>query len=208
MIFSSPANKAKAEILRGQILQAFESTLHSEVILEIRCDSRKDMSHKKLDMIKSENSSQMASRHHSIAYQRSCCSGPEDLMKMFPGGNGQGIGSSHGRRIHTNMANGEITEIVSSPQDNAEIGLTNGVAERKEQGLENVWLDEASSLQRRKLGLSQSRENDEQRRRQSLVRGKVSLARVIQRAEGCAQQGDWSRRKAISIAEKLEQENL
>ena len=167
------------------------------------------MSHIQLDTIESDNSSQMASRHHSIAYQRSRCSGSENLMKMFPRENGQGIGSSHGRRIHTNTANGEITEIVPSPQENAEIGLTNGVAERKEQGLENVWLDEASSLQHRgKLGLSQSQENEEQRRRQSLVRGKVSLAHVIQQAEGCAQQGGWSRRKAISIAEKLEQENL
>ncbi|KAI4304424.1 hypothetical protein MLD38_039938 [Melastoma candidum] len=43
---------------------------------------------------------------------------------------------------------------------------------------------------------------------QSIVRGKVSLAHVIQQAEGCSQHGVWSRQKAISIAEKLEQENL
>lgn len=42
----------------------------------------------------------------------------------------------------------------------------------------------------------------------SLVRGKVSLAHVIQQAEGCAHQSGWSKRKAVSIAEKLEQENL
>ncbi|KAI4368115.1 hypothetical protein MLD38_016711 [Melastoma candidum] len=43
---------------------------------------------------------------------------------------------------------------------------------------------------------------------QSIVRGKVSLAHVIQQAEGNSQHGVWSRRKAVSIAEKLEQENL
>ncbi|KAL2475180.1 Protein STICHEL-like 3 [Abeliophyllum distichum] len=42
----------------------------------------------------------------------------------------------------------------------------------------------------------------------SLVRSKVSLAHVIQQAEGCSQQSRWSKRKAVSIAEKLEQENM
>ncbi|CAL1400826.1 unnamed protein product [Linum trigynum] len=53
----------------------------------------------------------------------------------------------------------------------------------------------------RRVGeLSQSR---------SLVRSKVSLAHVIQQqVEGCNQPNAWSRRKAVSIAEKLEQENL
>ncbi|XP_057428850.1 protein STICHEL-like 3 isoform X2 [Lotus japonicus] len=40
----------------------------------------------------------------------------------------------------------------------------------------------------------------------SLVKSKVSLAHVIQQAEG--QRSGWSKRKAVSIAEKLEQENL
>ncbi|VFQ60311.1 unnamed protein product [Cuscuta campestris] len=43
----------------------------------------------------------------------------------------------------------------------------------------------------------------------SLVRGKVTLAQVLQRAEECAQlQYGWSHRKAVSIAEKLEKDNL
>lgn len=40
----------------------------------------------------------------------------------------------------------------------------------------------------------------------SLVKGKVSLANVIQHAE--SHRNGWSTRKAVSIAEKLEQENL
>lgn len=41
-------------------------------------------------------------------------------------------------------------------------------------------------------------------RQLSLVKGKVSLAQVINQIEG----GGWSRQKAISIAEKLEKQNL
>ncbi|KAG8385396.1 hypothetical protein BUALT_Bualt03G0038700 [Buddleja alternifolia] len=42
----------------------------------------------------------------------------------------------------------------------------------------------------------------------SLVRRKVSLAHVIQQADRCSEYSGWSKRKAVSIAEKLEQENL
>ncbi|KAM0048744.1 putative DNA-directed DNA polymerase [Helianthus debilis subsp. tardiflorus] len=46
----------------------------------------------------------------------------------------------------------------------------------------------------------------EQSQSLSLVKGKVSLANVIQQAE--SHRNGWSTRKAVSIAEKLEQENL
>ncbi|PWA61210.1 hypothetical protein CTI12_AA375020 [Artemisia annua] len=46
----------------------------------------------------------------------------------------------------------------------------------------------------------------EQNQCRSIVKGKVSLANVIQQAE--SQRNGWSARKAVSIAEKLEQENL
>ncbi|KVH96786.1 hypothetical protein Ccrd_001120 [Cynara cardunculus var. scolymus] len=46
----------------------------------------------------------------------------------------------------------------------------------------------------------------EQNQSMSLVRGKVSLANVIQQAE--SQRNGWTTHKAVSIAEKLEQENL
>uniref|UniRef100_A0A7N0RDF7 AAA+ ATPase domain-containing protein n=2 Tax=Kalanchoe fedtschenkoi TaxID=63787 RepID=A0A7N0RDF7_KALFE len=56
-----------------------------------------------------------------------------------------------------------------------------------------------SLLERRTLGENPNR---------SIVKSKVSLAHVIQQAEGCSQRSGWSRRKAVSIADKLEQENL
>lgn len=208
LIFCSPANKAKAEKYRGQILEAFESTLHSEVILEIRCQPSKDMGHIPRNMVASDNGSQMTLRHHSMGNQRPHYSASDNLIKRFAKEDGQGVGSSHCRRMHTNVTNGEITEVASSPQDHAENEQTNRIIEQGG-GLDNVWVDDESCLQHHsKLALSQSTASEQQTRSQSLVRGKVSLAHVIQQAEGSAQQGGWSRRKAISIAEKLEQENL
>ncbi|TQD69732.1 hypothetical protein C1H46_044734 [Malus baccata] len=46
----------------------------------------------------------------------------------------------------------------------------------------------------------------QQSQNQSIVRSKVSLAHVIQQSE--SQRSGWSQRKAVSIAEKLEQDNL
>ncbi|KAI9127110.1 hypothetical protein K1719_001669 [Acacia pycnantha] len=57
-----------------------------------------------------------------------------------------------------------------------------------------------SHLERRRLR--------EQGQSRSIVKSKVSLAHVIQQAEGHSQRSGWSKRKAVSIAEKLEQENL
>ncbi|CAN7109189.1 unnamed protein product [Brassica rapa subsp. narinosa] len=72
--------------------------------------------------------------------------------------------------------------------------------ERKERGVGSSALARA---RRKHMEASQS-----QNQSQSIVRGKVSLAHVIQQADGCTLQNGWSKRKAVSIAEKLEQENL
>ncbi|CAN1166901.1 Protein STICHEL-like 3 [Linum perenne] len=50
--------------------------------------------------------------------------------------------------------------------------------------------------------------NGELNQCRSLVKGKVSLAHVIQQVEGFTQPDRWSRRKALTIAEKIERENL
>lgn len=77
-------------------------------------------------------------------------------------------------------------------------------AEGEEKKTERGGGSSALARARRKhLEASQS-----QSQSQSIVRGKVSLAHVIQQADGCTLQNGWSKRKAVSIAEKLEQENL
>ncbi|KAL3615146.1 hypothetical protein CASFOL_040807 [Castilleja foliolosa] len=80
----------------------------------------------------------------------------------------------------------EIVEIEASPRENTTNGRGNiGTSSQK---ISALLGERAQSL--------------------SIVRGKVSLAHVIQHAEGSSQHSGWSQRKAISIAEKLEQENL
>ncbi|CBI30725.3 unnamed protein product, partial [Vitis vinifera] len=90
------------------------------------------------------------------------------------------------------MGRSEIVEILPSPREL------------------NSWAGEASSSHRKSTMASvpERRKFGEQSHSQSLVRSKVSLAHVIQQAEGCSQRSGWTKRKAVSIAEKLEQENL
>ncbi|KAJ4844283.1 hypothetical protein Tsubulata_009835 [Turnera subulata] len=190
LIFSSPLTKSKAEKLRAHILQAFESVLGSPVTIEIRCESGKDTSAGflvPLGLPASKNgSSQMALDPQS------------DVGNRMPGA-GESL----------NIVRSEIVEVPDSP--------------REQKGGRNVNNVESAraSLQRGRVGesavshkpsalasIQERRKHGEQIQSKSLVRSKVSLAHVIQQAEGCAQQTGWSKRKAVSIAEKLEQENL
>ncbi|XP_073109087.1 protein STICHEL-like 3 isoform X3 [Elaeis guineensis] len=213
LLFSSQVNKSKAEKFRGQILQAFESVLSSAVKLEIRCESRKDVKSdvKNPHVLPASENYHMTMRQ-SIINRNSLYPGSEKLLRrLLPKENGvKGIGSSQARWLHCDphvMAGGEIIETGASPLGHGNVELTNNSIGPRE-GLEGAWVEEASSLQHQGNLVPHSRESDGQYRRQSLVRGKVSLAHVIQQAEGCSQQGGWSRRKVISIAEKLEQENM
>ncbi|KAL5096940.1 hypothetical protein RYX36_001267 [Vicia faba] len=65
--------------------------------------------------------------------------------------------------------------------------------------IEQQGIGQVSMSQKTPIAVSHSQSR-------SLVRSKVSLAHVIQQAE--SQRSGWSKRKAVSIAEKLEQENL
>ncbi|KAM7530488.1 hypothetical protein LguiB_033898 [Lonicera macranthoides] len=85
----------------------------------------------------------------------------------------------------TGMGRGEIVELEGSSVELKGNELIEGIQ------------PDRRDVEQRNLGEHQS---------QSLMRNKVSLAHVIQ--EGCTQQSGWSKRKAVSIAEKLEQENM
>ncbi|XP_026657155.2 protein STICHEL-like 4 isoform X2 [Phoenix dactylifera] len=213
LLFSSHINKSKAEKFRGQILQAFESVLSSGVKLDIRCESRKD--------VKSDVQNQHVlpapenyhmTRRQSVTNQSPLYPGSEKPIRRLPKENGvKGIGSSQARWLDSDphvMADGENIETGASSLEHGNVELTNNSIVPRKMALGGVSVVEASSLQHQGNLVPHSRESDGQYRRQSLVRGKVSLAHVIQQAEGCSQRGGWSRHKAISIAEKLEQENL
>ncbi|KAG0459566.1 hypothetical protein HPP92_022694 [Vanilla planifolia] len=190
--FASPVSKSKAEKFRGQILQAFECVLNATVILEIRCELQNDV---RQDAqvplcVHEPGSSRMNTIQQSVSNQRCHSLQSESHLSSLPKESDiKGNGFIHDGRLLS---------------DTPAIGR-----EHKGKGLECTWGEASSSQQN--IGIaptSERRTNDQQCRGQSLVRGKVSLAHVIQQAEGGVHPGGWSREKAISIAEKLEQENL
>ncbi|KAL6553287.1 hypothetical protein OROGR_007129 [Orobanche gracilis] len=180
LLFNSQITKSKAEKFRLHILQAFESVLRSPLTMEIRCEPRKDVG---------------AGPH--------IMSPAPDMVPTTHSRNGMAITTSHDddiRRLQNRDTSssginlGEIIEIQASPRqirkDRGNIGKA-----KAPEGI--ISSQKISSL----LG--------EGNQSLSIVRRKVSLAHVIKHAEGSSQHsGGWSKRKAVSIAEKLEQENL
>ncbi|KAM0944661.1 putative DNA-directed DNA polymerase [Dioscorea sansibarensis] len=199
VMFSSQLNKSKAEKFRGQILQAFESVLSSSVTLEIRYETRKDFAtdaHAPLVLPSCENgSSQMMIRQGSVANQSSVDSRAQSCIRKL-----SKESTAQSKLLYSDsleMRNGEVIK-------NAHPKVNDNIPEHNRKGLESA----SSSHRQGSLDypLSERRESGEPQR-QSMVRSRVSLAHVIQKADGYAQ-GGWSRQKGVSIAEKLEQENL
>lgn len=196
LTFRSHLTKSKAEKFKDQILQAFESVLGSPLTIEIRCESKIDTQagfHPPLMLPASKDgSSQMVIDSESIIGNRGPMAGPIEISKRIPRDEGINGASSQAQHLHSEsleMGRTEIVEVPASPRE------TKDHAENRAD-----YSKRASLSERKKLG--------EQSQCQSIVRSKVSLAHVIQQAEGCTQRNGWSKRKAVSIAEKLEQENL
>lgn len=213
LMFSSHLTKSKAERFRAYILQAFESVLGSPVTIEIRCDSKNGVragTHVPLILSASENGpSQIVTNPEYISDNRSMA-GYDDISKRVPKDRDvNGFGSMQHQLLHTDsreIGRSEIVELGVSPRDpkfNEQFGNNTHTDKRS---LESIRTGEAASSHD-KFTIA-SRRMGEQIQSQSLVRSKVSLAHVIQQAEGCTQRNGWSKRKAVSIAEKLEQENL
>lgn len=187
LMFSSQLSKSTAEKFTGHILQAFESVLGSSVTIEIRCESNKD------------------------------AGSAAQLPLILPASND---GSSHirdlndvGTDVHPSLTDsvekrrGEIVEEAASHMEHKN-NEQQADARATYKSLEGTSMGQASTSQKMPILKSHldRRKLREQGQSRSLVRSKVSLAHVIQQAEG--QRSGWSKRKAVSIAEKLEQENL
>lgn len=184
LIFNSHHAKSKAEKLREQILQAFESALGSSVIIEIRCELKRETTvgnHSSVTLPASKNGSLQIRDFNGYK--------PQAQLLHY--------GSSE-------VGRGEIVEIDASPRE-----TYNDKRESNERNLEGSQGEVSVSRKNSTMSsISERREGGAQSQSQSIVRSKVSLAHVIQQAEGCSQRSGWSKRKAVSIAEKLEQENL
>ncbi|KAL2524281.1 Protein STICHEL-like 3 [Abeliophyllum distichum] len=185
LMFSSHLAKSKAEKFREHILQAFESVLRSPVTIEIRCESNKNV---RGGPIMLPASQEISSR--LLASNGMPRAGHGDIRSLQQSRDGL----SQAQFDTTGMGRTEIVEVEASPREPKGSEPKN---EKEHFDQRNTGI---SFSDRRKLG--------ERNQSLSLVRGKVSLGHVIQQAEGCSQQSGWSKRKAVSIAEKLEQENL
>ncbi|KAG2591400.1 protein STICHEL-like 4 [Panicum virgatum] len=213
LIFSSRVNKSKAENYGAQILQAFESVLRSAIILEIRYESKNDAraSHAPSMFPYPENDSSNTTVRRSFTKHSPLSSGGENLSRRLKKDSVvKGASSSKTRWMQSDphiLTEGEIIEVGPSHM-HWHAQRNNGVLDINERRKENAWEEETSSSLNQESMTNRKGSGNTQRRQNSIVKGKVSLAHVIGRAEACSQRGGWSRRKAISIAEKLEQENL
>ncbi|XP_020575903.1 protein STICHEL-like 3 isoform X2 [Phalaenopsis equestris] len=195
LVFMSPASKSKAEKFRGQILQALEFVFRTSVILEIRCYPRIDARQgaRVFDDLDEPNniSSRMTAIQHSISNHNSHSPQSESLLRRMP---------------HENAQRGSGSRLA----DELQFDYLAMERDRKGKGPECVKAGVGSSSQKHEdsANLCGRMGYEERNHSKSLVKGKVSLAHVIQQAEGCANHGGWSKQRAISIAEKLEQENM
>ncbi|KAH7651436.1 DNA polymerase III subunit gamma/ tau protein [Dioscorea alata] len=180
LAFSSQAKKLKAEKYRGEIMRAFEAVIHSAIILEI--------SHELKNI---DRDIQVPSTLPSSGY------GSAHIKLKQKTATNQRLSLSD----HHDIGRNEITEIVASPEYHENTDQRNNAIMLQNEGWQSV-LGEATSSQHHK------RENGKPYQTRSLVRGKVSLAQIIQQSKGSIRQNGWSRYKPISIAEKLELENL
>jgi hypothetical protein len=189
-MFSSHQTKLTAEKLGGHILEAFETVLRSPVTIEIRCETKKDSGsgvHVPLILPPSMDGSSQIRDRNGVSTQAQILQ--PDIL---------GMGRS------------EIVEVAASPREPMGNEHVDNLSVSDKTGLGGSQVGEATASSKKSTmaSLPEKRKLGEQSQSQSLVRSKVSLAHVIQQAEGCTQRSGWSKRKAVSIAEKLEQENL
>ncbi|PON95826.1 DNA polymerase III, subunit gamma/ tau [Trema orientale] len=190
LTFSSHLTKSTAEKFRSHILQAFESVLGSPVTIEIRCESKKDSKaggHMPLMLPASKDGLSQIRDINGISSE----------AQLLPS-----------KTLETGKS--EIVEIAASPRETKGDERIDNHEESGKRGLKCAMGGETTASHKKSgaASVGDKRKVGEQSQCQSIVRSKVSLAHVIQQAEGCSQRNGWSKRKAVSIAEKLEQENL
>ncbi|KAJ0018914.1 hypothetical protein Pint_10331 [Pistacia integerrima] len=213
LMFSSHLTKSKAEKFKDHIFQAFESVLGSPVTIEIRCESRKDSrTGFRSPLSLASKDSQMFTNVESNTGNRLPWARSRELNKRVTRDRDVHDASTQAQLLHAEsleIGRNEIVEVPASPRETKDNDHAGSRTEYNKRG-GSTWMGDASASQKKSPLVStlERRKLGEQSQSQSLVRGKVSLAHVIQQAEGCTQRSGWSRRKAVSIAEKLEQENL
>lgn len=197
LLFNSQLTKSKAEKFSSYILLAFESVLRSPVSIEIRYDTRKDIG------------------AVPILLQASLAPSHLDLDPILFASNGiNSANHSDTRRLQdkdassARLGRSEIVEIEASPGKFISIKNSDEKADLDRQKSESALAGATSQKTSTSTSFPGQRKLGDRNQSLSLVRSRLSLAHVLQHTEACSQQNGWSKRKAVSIAEKLEQENL
>ncbi|XP_052183031.1 protein STICHEL-like 3 isoform X2 [Diospyros lotus] len=215
LMFSSRRTKSEAEKYRVHILQAFESVLGSPVTIEIRCELRKDADQVNLSLV--------SPGYHYGSSHMHTSTGLQSGNRMAMAGYSNNINNRHSterdgliqaQTLQSDSVEPRRNEIVeiSYPGDPKGNGCNGNNVQYDRSNGGSAWISKAEALHKKSptASLQEQRKfgGKNQSQSQSLVRSKVSLAHVIHQAEGSTQQNGWSKRRAISIAERLEQENL
>ncbi|KAA3456251.1 DNA polymerase III subunit gamma/tau [Gossypium australe] len=208
LTFSSQVTKSKAEKFRGHILQAFESVLGSPVTIEIRCEAKKDVYHGLLDIPPSgDGPSQIVMDPESNSRNRMPSASLGDISKRPMRNRDAGV-SPQAQLLHHESLEAGRSEIVVIPASLRK-AKDNEHASNVESNQRDSRVANAAAYRKSTLASTSGRPKaGELSQSHSIVRSKVSLAHVIQHAEGCKQRNEWSKHNAMSIAEQLEKENL
>ncbi|GAB2298570.1 hypothetical protein Dimus_032638 [Dionaea muscipula] len=204
LIFSSSQAKSKAEKFKASLLQAFESVLGSPVIIELRFEPNNTAG-----TIDVENTAPLSLSNFK-AGQSQLMSDSDCINKMgIPSSGYDGI-SRMVPHPGVNAGTCEIEEVAATPRDFKSNCHAKFSEPSDRRALEGAWTGEGvpSSKKYETASVSDLGRPQGQNHCQTLVRSKVSLAHVVQQAEGSTQHTAWTKRKAVSIAEKLEQENM
>lgn len=206
LLFSSHLTKSKVEKFRGHILQAFESVLGSPVTIEIRCESGKDGRAGPIVLSAAPHGVSHIGTKPGLYGNGVRMAGPDEINRAqvndreglaFTKLDSRGIGGS------------EIVEEEAFPRESKHNEQIENNTRFDRRNLESDFPGGTMSIAKNSsTSIPERRNLGDRSQSLSLVKSKVSLAHVIQQAEGCTRQSSWSKRKAVSIAEKLEQENL
>ncbi|KAK8484950.1 hypothetical protein V6N13_068249 [Hibiscus sabdariffa] len=201
LMLSSHMTKSKAEIFRGHISQAFESVLGSPLTIEIRCETNKDATagFRGLLVLPSsrDGPSPMLMDPESSSQNRMHEAGFDDIN--------MGDRDSGVQPKSAESEKGEIVETTASPGE----ANDNEHADDVKSNRRGPKMGDATAHRKPPLASTSERQiPGELTPSHSIVRSKVPLANVIHHGEGSIQLNGLSKRKEVSIAEKLEQENL
>ncbi|KAL8090883.1 protein STICHEL-like 3 isoform X2 [Apium graveolens] len=213
LTFSSHLMQSKAEKFMAHILKAFEAVLGSPVKIEIKCESRIDTrtgSNVPLIIPASQNVSPQAYANRGVPGINRMPVTSYDDARGRTLRDTDALTRSEPLHFDSNRTGrSEIVEIEASPRqpkDNSYLG--NMQSARRE--MQGAWNEQLASSHQNSImaSLAEQKQSSELDRSKSMVRSKVSLAHIIMQAERGSQRTGGSKSKAVSIAEKLEQENL